>query len=73
MTDRKMSSLLQPHPAPMEGSQQMHNKVVSFLQDRFVESSLEWNEFSRDRAHVGSFSNATLLRVYRFAQGQLET
>jgi hypothetical protein len=71
-SDRKMSSLLQPPPAPMEGSG-IHDKVVSFLQDEFMEDALDWNEFSRDRAHVGSLSNAALLRIYWFAQRQLET
>jgi hypothetical protein len=71
--DRKMSSLLQPPPAPMEGSQCMHGKVASFLQDKFMEDALEWNEFSRDCAHVGSLSSAALLRIYWFAQGRLET
>ena len=72
-SDRKMSSLLQPPPAPMEGSQCMHDKVASFLQDKFIEDALEWNEFSRDCAHVGSLSNVALLRMYWFAQGRLET
>ena len=51
----------------------MHGKVVSFLQDRFMEDSLEWNEFSRDHAQVGSLSNAALVRIYWFAQGQRES
>ena len=72
-SDRKMNSLLQPPPAPMEASQRMYDKVVSFLQSRFMEDSLDWNEFSRDRAHVGSLSNTALLRVYWFAQGRLDT
>jgi hypothetical protein len=72
-SDRKMSSLLQPPPAPMEGSQRIHDKVVSFLQDKFMEDILDWNEFSRDRAHIGSLSNMALLRIYWFAQGRLET
>ena len=70
---RKMSSLLQPPPAPMEGPQRMHDKVVSFLQDKFMEDCLDWNEFSRDRAHVGSLSNVALLRIYWFAQKRLDT
>jgi hypothetical protein len=58
----------------MEGSQRMHDKVVSFLQDSFMDSdTVHWNEFTRDRAHVGSLSNAALLRVYWFAQGWLDT
>jgi hypothetical protein len=73
-SDRKMSSLLQPPPAPTEGSQRMHDKVASFLQDEFMEDAQDWNEFSRDRAaHVGSLSNAALLRIYWFAQRRLET
>ena len=73
-SDRKMSSLLQPPPAPMEGDpQRMHDKVVSFLQDKFLEDCLHWNEFSRDRAYVGSLSNVALLRIYWFAQGRLDT
>ena len=51
----------------------MHDKVVSFLQDRFMEDSPEWNEFSRDHTHVGSLNNAGLLRIYWFAQGQRES
>ena len=70
---RKMSSLLQPPPAPMESSQCMHDRMASFLQVRFMEDVLEWNEFFRDRAQIGSLSNAALLRVYWFAQGRLET
>jgi hypothetical protein len=72
-SDRTMSSLLQPPPAPMEASQRMHDKVASFLQNSFMEDTLDWNEFSRDRAHVGSLSNAALLRIYWFVQGRLET
>ena len=72
-SDRKMSSLLQPPPAPMEASQRMHDKVASFLENRFMEDTLDWNEFSRDCARVGSLSNAALLRIYWFAQGRLET
>jgi hypothetical protein len=72
-SDRKMSSLLQPPPAPMEGSRRMDDKVASFLRDKFMEDTLDWNEFSRDRAHVGSLSNAALLRIYWFAQRRLET
>jgi len=51
----------------------MHDKTVSFLQDNFVEDRSNWNEFARDRAHVGSLSNVALLRIYWFAQGQLDT
>jgi hypothetical protein len=51
----------------------VHDKVVSFLQDNFMEDASHWNEFTRDRAHVGSLSNAALLRVYWFAQGRLDT
>ena len=71
--DRKMSSLLQTPPAPMEGSQRTHDKVVSFLQDKLMKNALKWNEFSRDCGHVGSLSNAALFRMYWFAQGLLET
>lgn len=74
-SDRKMSSLLKLPPAPMEaGSRYMQDKVTLFLQNKFMEEdTLEWNEFSRDRAHVGSLSSVMLLRAYWFAQGQLET
>jgi hypothetical protein len=51
----------------------MHDKVASFLQDKLMEDTLDWNEFSRDRADVASLSNAALLRIYWFAQRQLET
>jgi hypothetical protein len=58
----------------MEGSQRMYDKVASFLQDNFMEEdSSRWNEFTRDRAQVGSLSNVALLRVYWFAQGRLDT
>jgi len=35
-----------------------------------MEDSLDWdwNEFSRDRAHVGSLSNGALLMIYWFSQ-----
>ena len=71
-SERKMSSLLQPPPAPMETSQRMHDKVALFLRDTFMEDNLDWNEFCRDRAHVGTLSNVTLLRIYWFAQGRLD-
>jgi hypothetical protein len=57
----------------MEGSQRIHDKVASFLEDMFMKDTLDSNEFSRDRTHVGSLSNAALLRIYWFAQGRLET
>jgi hypothetical protein len=72
-SDRKLSSLLQPPPTPMEDSQRIHDKVASFLEDMFMKDTLDWNEFSRDRTHVGSLSNAALLRIYWFAQARLET
>ncbi len=72
-SDRKMSSLLQPPPTPMESPQRMHDKAVSFLRDKFMEDTLDWNEFARDRAHVGSLSNVGLLRIYWFAQGRMDT
>ena len=51
-SDRMTSSLLQPPPAPVEGSQRMYDKVASFLQDMFMfmEDTMNWNEFSRVRA-----------------------
>ena len=72
-SDRTMSLLLQPPLAPTEGSQRMHDKVASFLRDEFMEDTQDWNEFCRDRARVGSLSNAALLRIYWFAQRRLET
>ena len=39
----------------------MHDKVASFLQDKFMEDALEWNKFSRECTHVGSLNNAALL------------
>ena len=72
-SDRRMSSLLQPPPTPIEVSQRMHDKVISFLKDDFMEDTVHWNEFARDRAHVGSLSNVALLRIYWFAQGRLDT
>lgn len=72
-SDRKMTSLLQLPPAPMGGSRHIHDKVASFLRDKFMEDTLDWNEFSRDRAYVGSLSNAALLRIYWFVQERLET
>ena len=38
-----------------------------------MEDTLDWNEFARDRAHVGSLSNVGLLRIYWFAQGRMDT
>jgi hypothetical protein len=72
-SDRRVSSLLQPPPAPAEGSQRMHDKVVPFLQEGFMEDPSHWNEFARDRSQVGSLSNAALLRIYWFAQDRLDT
>ena len=70
---RMMSSLLQPPPIPIvEAPQRMHDKAVSFLRDGFMEDGVHWNEFARDRAHVGSLSNVALLRVYWFAHGRVE-
>ena len=71
-SDHKMSSLLQPPPTLMGGPQRMHDKVVSFLRDKFMEDTQDWNAFSRDRAHVGSLSNVALLRIYWFAQKRLD-
>jgi hypothetical protein len=68
----KMISL-QPPPASIEGSQCMDDKVTSFLQDKFMEDTLDWNEFSRDRTHVGSLNNVALLSAYWFAQKRLES
>jgi len=72
-SDRRVSSLLQPPPAPVEGSQRMHDKVVAFLQESFMEDPSHWNEFTRDRSQVGSLSNAGLLRIYWFAQDRLDS
>ena len=73
-SDRRVSSLLQPPPTPaVEGSQRMHDKVVAFLQESFMEDASHWNEFTRDRSQVGSLSNAALLRIYWFAQDRLDT
>ncbi|KAN0105730.1 hypothetical protein V8E52_010742 [Russula decolorans] len=72
-SDRKLSSQLQPSPTPMGGSQRIHDEVASFLEDMFMKDCLDSNEFSRDRTHMGSLSNAALLRIYWFAQGRLET
>lgn len=69
---RKMISL-QPPPAPIESSQCVDDKVASFLQDKFMEDTLDWNEFSRDRARVGSLNNVALLSAYWFAQKRLES
>jgi hypothetical protein len=68
----RTSSLLQPPPIPMEGPQRIHDKAVSFLRDGFMEDSVHWNEFTRDRAQVGSLSNVALLRIYWFAHGRVE-
>ena len=68
----RTSSLLQPPPIPMEGPQRIHDKAVSFLQDGFMEDSVHWNEFARDRTQVGSLSNVALLRIYWFAHGRVE-
>ena len=71
-SDRRVSSLLQPPPAPVEGSQRTHDKVVAFLQEKFMEGPSHWNEFARDRSQVGSLSNAALLRIYWFAQDRMD-
>jgi len=71
-SDRRVSSLLQPPPAPVEGSQRTHDKVVAFLQEMFMEDPSHWNEFTRDRSQVGSLSNAALLRIYWFAQDRMD-
>ena len=72
-SSRRNMISLQPPPAPIEGSQCVDDKVTSFLQDRFMEDTLGWNEFSRDRAHVGSLNNVALLTAYWFAQKRLES
>ena len=73
-SDRRMSSLLQPPPIPIvEAPQRSHDKAVAFLRDGFMEDTVHWNEFARDRAHVGSLSNVALLRIYWFAHGRVET
>ena len=51
----------------------MHDEVVAFLQEKFMEDPSHWNEFTRDRSQVGSLSNAALLRIYWFAQDRLDT
>lgn len=71
-SDRRIRSTLLAPPAPLESAQRMHDKVISFLQDSFMQDASSWNEFSRDRAHVGSLSNVMLLRIYWFAQGRLD-
>ena len=68
----RTGSLLQPPPIRMEGPQRTHDKAVSFLRDGFMEDTVHWNEFARDRAQVGSLSNVALLRVYWFAHGRME-
>jgi hypothetical protein len=71
-SDRRIRSLLQPPPTPFESAQRMHDKIVSFLQDNFMEDTAKWNEFTRDRAQIGSLSNVMLLGIYWFAQGRLD-
>src|SRR6266852_4891610 len=44
-SDRKMSTLLQPPPAPMEASQRMHDKVASFLENRSMEDTWTGTNF----------------------------
>ena len=68
----RLSSMLQPPPSPMEGSDRMHDKVVSFLREKFMEDTWDWKEFTREHARVGSLSNVELLRIYWFAQEQLD-
>ncbi|KAH9952977.1 hypothetical protein BC827DRAFT_197193 [Russula dissimulans] len=68
---RQSAKLLSPAP-PMEGSDRMHDKVVSFLREMFMEDNRDWKEFSREHARVGSLSNVALLRIYWFAQEQLD-
>lgn len=50
----------------------MHDKVVSFLREKFMEDTWDWKEFDREHARVGSLSNVELLRIYWFAQEQLD-
>jgi hypothetical protein len=71
-SDRRIRSRLQPPPTPLESAQRMHDKVVSFLQDNFMQDTSNWNDFTRDRAQIGSLNNVMLLRVYWFAQRQLD-
>jgi hypothetical protein len=72
-SDRRIRSLLQPPPTPSESAaQRMRDKVISFLQDDFMQDASKWNEFTRDRAQIGSLSNVMLLRIYWFAQEQVD-
>ncbi|KAH8992882.1 hypothetical protein EDB86DRAFT_1427221 [Lactarius hatsudake] len=61
--DRKVCSRLQLPPDPVESADRIHEKVVSFLQDEFVQDASSWNEFSQNCAQIRSLSNAVLLKV----------
>ncbi|KAI0305554.1 hypothetical protein B0F90DRAFT_1073189 [Multifurca ochricompacta] len=69
---RRVHSPLQPLSTPFESAQRVNDKIISFLQGKFMQDISNWNEFVRDRALVGFLSNAVLLRVYWFAQGQVD-
>jgi hypothetical protein len=72
-SDRRIRSLLQPPPTPSESAaQRMRDKVISFLQDDFMQDASKWNEFTRDRTQIGSLSNVMLLRIFWFAQEQVD-
>ncbi len=70
--DRKVRSRLQLPPDPVESAHRIHDKVVSFLQDEFMQDASSWNEFSQNCAQIRSLSNATLLKIYWYAQGRLD-
>jgi hypothetical protein len=46
----------------------MHDKGgFVFSKDEFMEDTVDWSEFTRDRLHVGFLSNAALLRICMLA------
>lgn len=70
--DRNVGSRLQLPPSPADNARRLHDKIVSFLQNEFMQDAPSWNEFSQNCAQIRSLSNAMLLKIYWYAQGRLD-
>ena len=70
--DRNVGSRLQLPPNPADNARRLHDKIVSFLQNEFMQDAPSWNEFSQNCAQIRSLSNAMLLKIYWYAQGRLD-
>lgn len=70
--DRKVGSRLQLPPSPADNARRLHDKIVSFLQNEFMQDAPSWNEFSQNCTQIRSLSNAMLLKIYWYAQGRLD-